>query len=442
MRRVVGLLVVLTLITVTPVLADVEFGESSQGAFGITGQGVDLEGAEGMGNYDEAWDLFSGTIEGARILGRIDGNREFDVTVEVLPANEVENGDEVWGRASLFVQPNDQGQTRARIIIIKDDSRTVKQIANTIYHEFRHVEHWLDGDFDEGADNIHDGSDAGMVRYVGQAMEVVTGTSSTTTLPPTRTPISDALLAEAAADEDEFRFDSLELGRIFDEIGEALDSIQRRQQDAIYLDSIDLEFYIFAKGQFGLDGVEIVFNESVFECGDATDQRRVVCVDQVLDMAPGQVFIASMIMVGDIPQADPDRSYIYSLVLNSDRDGANDWRPRPPFDWDLFQGTDRWYQLIWDHRAQAWSLTVTQLTASGRIPSGIEASSVRAVIEGNTIVFFVSMEEFEASNPSARLTAFHHDGNFGEATRGADVSGPDPTASLIVVPEEPIDFGW
>lgn len=442
MRRIVGLLgVVLTLITVTPVLADVEFGESSQGAFGITGQGVDLEGAEGMGNYDEAWDLFTGTIEGARILGRIDGSGEFDVTVEVLPAGEVENGDEVWGRATLFVQPNDQGQTRARIIIIKDDSRTVQQIATTIYHEFRHVEHWLDGDFDEGADNIHDGSDAGMVRFIGHATEAVTGTSSTPPLPPTRTPIYDALMAEAAADRDKFRFDSLELGRIFDEIGEALDSIRSRQQDAIYLDSIDLEIYTLRKGEFSLVGVEIVFNESVFECGEATERRRVVCADQVLDMAPGEVFIASMTMVGDIPPADPDRSYIYSLVLNSDRDGGNDWRPRPPFDWDLFQATDRWYQLIWDHRVQAWSLTVTQLTATGQIPSGTEASSVRAVIEGNTIVFFVSMEEFEASDPSARLTAFHHDGNFGEATRGADVSGADPTSRIVVL-EEPIDFGW
>ncbi len=114
----------------------------------------------------------------------------------------------------------------------------------------------------------------------------------------------------------------------------------------------------------------------------------------------------------------------------------------PPFDWDLFQGTDRWYQLIWDHRARSWSLTVTQLGPAGRFPSSTEPSTMRAVIEGNAIAFFVSMDEFPSPSPGVRLTAFHHDGNFSEETRGADVSGPDPTAPLDFAPDDPIDFGW
>ena len=217
---------------------------------------------------------------------------------------------------------------------------------------------------------------------------------------------------------------------------------RQREDDAIYIDTIDLDVYTINKVDFGSIGVEIDFNESVFECGELNRIRAVVCADQVLDMPPGEVLVASMTMVGRIPLDDPDRSYIYSLVLDSDGEPANNWVFNQPFDWDLFQGADRWYQLIWDHRAMKWSLTVTQLTASGGFPSGTESSSIRAVVLGNVVVFFVSMEEFSVSQPAVRLTAFHHDGNFGEATRGADVSGANPTEPLTLVPEAVVDIGW
>jgi len=109
-KRALGALVVLTLFA-TPALAGVEFDESSQESLGLSGQGVAVEGAEGMGNYDEAWELFTSTIEGARILGRLDGSREFEITVQVLTAEEYKN-DEVWGESILFKLPNDQGQER------------------------------------------------------------------------------------------------------------------------------------------------------------------------------------------------------------------------------------------------------------------------------------------------------------------------------------------
>ena len=127
MKRALGALVVLTLLA-TPALAGVEFDESSQESLGLSGQGVAVEGAEGMDNYDESWELFTQPIEGARILGRLDGSREFEITVQVLTTEEYEN-DEVWGESILFKLPNDQGQERVQVTVIKDDTRTVKQIA-------------------------------------------------------------------------------------------------------------------------------------------------------------------------------------------------------------------------------------------------------------------------------------------------------------------------
>jgi len=283
-----------------------------------------------------------------------------------------------------------------------------------------------------------------MKRYSGQAMEIVSGTTSPTSgilLPPTRTHNYDALM-EQAATRNNFLLDAPAFHRIFDEIGEVSNSIRQRQDDAIYLETIDIDIYTINKVEFGSIGVEIDFNESAFKCGETNKIRVVVCADRTMDMPAGEVLIASMTMVGRIPLDDPDRSYIYSLVVDSDGDPANDWQIQQPFDWDLFQGADRWYQLIWDHRAMEWSVTVTQLTASGGFPASMEASSVRAVVLGDTVVLFVSMHEFSVPTPGVRLTAFHHDGNFGEATRGADVSGVEPTAPLEIVPDELIEFGW
>lgn len=58
-------------------------------------------------------------------------------------------------------------------------------------------------------------------------------------------------------------------------------------------------------------------------------------------MAPGSVYVLATIV-----KADPERHYIYSAVFNSGGDPANDFQWNPPYDWDFFQRTDRWYQVI------------------------------------------------------------------------------------------------
>jgi hypothetical protein len=221
-----------------------------------------------------------------------------------------------------------------------------------------------------------------------------------------------------------------------DDVNDYLDSIKAREA-TLTGDEIDIEFTSVYTLQYTVVGVDLKFNESVFECGTFENGRRVVCPADVQDMPPGGVITLGMIMVGEIPPDNPDRHYIYAAVFDSDADPANNWQFVPPFDWDLFQGTDRWYQLIWNAARGVWSIEVTQLDAGGR---GTPApSSVRVVIEGDTIVFFISAVEFAAAKPGYRLTAFGHDGFFSPDQRGADVSGADPTEPLMLVPAEAIE---
>ena len=166
---------------------------------------------------------------------------------------------------------------------------------------------------------------------------------------------------------------------------------------------------------------------------DSVEDAMCVCADGVLDMPPGGVVVAALIVAEPIPLESPDRSLIYSAVFDSDGDPANDWVFNDPFDWDYFQGADRWYQLAYSHTAGTWTLTVTQLDAGGAITGSIEPSTVRAVIEGDTIVFFISETEFAVDRPGYRLTTFGHDGAFSQDDRGGDVSGDLPSDPLTVL---------
>ncbi len=53
------------------------------------------------------------------------------------------------------------------------------------------------------------------------------------------------------------------------------------------------------------------------------------------------------------------------------------------------------------------------------------------VIEGDTIGFFISAEEFPSADPGYRLTAFGHDGFYSSSDRGGDVTGEDPTEPVL-----------
>lgn len=170
------------------------------------------------------------------------------------------------------------------------------------------------------------------------------------------------------------------------------------------------------------------------ESKDHDPSLYAVCGANLLGMPAGGLVVVSTEFAAPIPLADPDHSYIYSLVFDSDGQPANNWKFNPPYDWDLFQGADRWYQLIWDHVAQAWTVRVTQVNDQQQT-SDVPSSARAEIWDAKTITWYVSESEVPGPNAAYRSTAFGHDGNFSATDRGADVSGADPTVPLTPLPQ-------
>ena len=122
-------------------------------------------------------------------------------------------------------------------------------------------------------------------------------------------------------------------------------------------------------------------------------------------------------------------------MFDADGDPANNFQYMEPYDWDFFQGTDRWYQLNWCPVEGQWQLVVSSWT--GQMPEH-SASNARAVIDGRLVVFFIPVSEFGVSRPDFRLTSFAHDGTYAPEASGGDVIGADPTEPLRELPQEGI----
>lgn len=241
-------------------------------------------------------------------------------------------------------------------------------------------------------------------------------------------PTLDAVLKALGVDPGDPRIKHLP-----DAIRDLLDSI-RLNAPTFARDDIDIT--ALTETVLRMSGGEVlrVFNNSTIECG-ATEPFLVVCPSGVEPMPEGTVYGLGMTLAAPAPTGDAGHSFIYSAVFDADGDPANDWVFNPPFDFDLFQGTDRWYELRWDHQLGTWSVHVSQVSAGNVITS--TTSAVRVAISGSHIFFFVPESEVGAA--AYRLTAFGHDGFFSESDRGADVSGVDPTVAPVVPSGEPIE---
>lgn len=172
------------------------------------------------------------------------------------------------------------------------------------------------------------------------------------------------------------------------------------------------------------------FNDSTYECGVEEGGMRTVCATAgVLPMPEGELVTIVMDLDAPVPLASGDTSYVFAAVVDSDGDPANDFVPLASYPWDYYQATDRWYELLYDHETGAWSAQVTQLDASGtRTPV---ASTLRAVIQGERVTFFLARSELSAAVPTYRTTSFRHDGDYTPATRAGDVPLANPTLSLF-----------
>lgn len=160
-------------------------------------------------------------------------------------------------------------------------------------------------------------------------------------------------------------------------------------------------------------------------CGP-TEARISVCGDDPLPA--GEVVVVVTDVAEPIPHIDEGHSLTYAVVFDSDADPTNNWQFQPPFDWDQYQGADRWYEAKWDFVGRTWTLTVTQV--ANNQTTSVVRSAARAVISDNSVAWFIPRRELSGAAPTYRTTTFGHDGSFSPEDSGGDVSGVDPTVPL------------
>ncbi len=166
--------------------------------------------------------------------------------------------------------------------------------------------------------------------------------------------------------------------------------------------------------------VDTLFNATTFDCTNVVDGVLTAC-DSNNPIDPGPMFIAAVRLAEPIPQESSDGMLIYSLVLDADGDPANNFVAEEPFNNDFFQGTDRWYELVYTPEL-GWYLTVDRNET---------LSDARAAIMGDLVVFFVPMAELAVDAPGYRLTTFvSSDASFEPATSGGDMAPGPPDAAF------------
>ena len=322
-------------------LADITFGPTAQEMFGITADGTPVDG-ERTSTYQRGYDKFRMTDEGQRIFEELDAS-DVEITIEIQPEVQVSDGD-AWGTA----RPSDLDITltgfevRAIEIEIADDQFDSSRLANTIHHELRHGENFMDGNFhghgnhralDDGDDPLNKlfraqvgsiDAQAGLERAREDAER---RTQEPVVIGPEDTPNYTRIMQEAGQAESLSNL-ARRLGYALphpDDINDYLDSIKAREA-TLTGDEFDIQFTSVVKLEYSPFGVDLRYNKSVFECGTFENGRRIVCPTDVQDMPAGEVITLGMIMVGEIPQANPDRHYIYAAVFDSDVDPANNWQ--------------------------------------------------------------------------------------------------------------------
>ena len=175
------------------------------------------------------------------------------------------------------------------------------------------------------------------------------------------------------------------------------------------------------------------FGNTLFPCDSEIPGGFVVCTDDPVPFEPGDVHMFIFTVGAEIPIANPDFFYTYSVVLDADGDPSNNFEFTPPNDWDYYQNTDRWYMLDWKPDIGDWTLSVMDIVQNiYPFPS-----AARAVVMGDIVVFFIPASEIAVENPGYRITAFGQDISFDPDSNCGDVSGADPTEPLR---EDPIEL--
>jgi hypothetical protein len=124
---------------------------------------------------------------------------------------------------------------------------------------------------------------------------------------------------------------------------------------------------------------------------------------------PGEYFAFAQVLKGNVPHADPTNFYQYAFVFDSDGNPSNNYVPSPSYPSDFFKDTDRWYELLYNPTS-GWKKKVS--TAHGS-SIAVVPTEAQIVVVGAVIFLLVPTSEFAVPNPSYRMTAFRHTGDYG-----------------------------
>ncbi|MEX0673584.1 MAG: hypothetical protein WD067_02355 [Gaiellaceae bacterium] len=164
----------------------------------------------------------------------------------------------------------------------------------------------------------------------------------------------------------------------------------------------------------------------LFETGPYACGGDVVCQEGT-QLGPGSLVVGSVTLAAP-PAGSPGASvYSYDLVFDSDGDPANDFQFEAPFEWDFYQGADRWYHLV--HRDGTWFVELSVFDGSRATP---QPTAARAVLDGETIGWLIPAAEM-ADPAGWRAATFRHDGSYQPDVSAGDVNGADPTAPLTAL---------
>ena len=148
-----------------------------------------------------------------------------------------------------------------------------------------------------------------------------------------------------------------------------------------------------------------LFGNTDFPCGPG-EFGFTVCGQS--SFPAGRAFVIGVTYDDDIVIQDPLNIYQYGFVFDSDGDTTNNYEASESFPNDFFDGTDIFYVLAYTPQT-GWELTGTDVRGERRDI----ATGARAVIRGDSIMMLVPASEIDLEQPSYRLTAFRHTGDFG-----------------------------
>lgn len=224
------------------------------------------------------------------------------------------------------------------------------------------------------------------------------------------------------------------LAYILDPEGDWVYSIAEEVLD-MTTDETDIRGHLGVRLGWSQEAVDPVFNQTEYPCGEQVEGGFVVCADDEAPMPAGEVIMVVIKLAADVPVADPDHFYTYAAVFDADGDPANNFRFQPPYNWDYWQNTDRWYSLDWSPEQQAWGVNVSDVAKN----QFVAPSAARVVLLGDTVVFFIPGDELPAESLGYRVSAFGHDGTFSVEVSSGDVSGADPTEPLTEISAQAIE---